>query len=176
MRFVVGPDKVLVPDVLERLPGRGIWLKASRSILLEACKKDSFSCVSRTSVKVPEGLENIVEALLRKHCLEVLGIAGGSGQLVAGYEKVKSIIKIEKIGTLILAKDAAVDGANKIKRLVSGVQTINCFSGVELGVAIGREKLVYAIIKPGGFATKLLNESSRLLGFQENASISNLNE
>src|SRR6476469_3890346 len=33
IRFVVGPDRKIVPDLAARLPGRGIWLSASRDVL-----------------------------------------------------------------------------------------------------------------------------------------------
>src|SRR6201994_1370080 len=33
IRFVVGPDRQLVPDLAARLPGRGIWLSACRDVL-----------------------------------------------------------------------------------------------------------------------------------------------
>jgi predicted RNA-binding protein YlxR (DUF448 family) len=73
VRFVVGPDKVVVPDILERLPGRGFWLKASRHIVFNACKENVFSRSARTSVTVPEDLIELVERLLRQHCLEIFG-------------------------------------------------------------------------------------------------------
>src|SRR5271167_3598140 len=33
IRFVVGPDRQIVPDLAAKLPGRGIWLSASRNVL-----------------------------------------------------------------------------------------------------------------------------------------------
>jgi hypothetical protein len=33
IRFVVGPDRRIVPDLTARLPGRGIWLSASADVL-----------------------------------------------------------------------------------------------------------------------------------------------
>lgn len=33
IRFVVSPDRVLVPDLAGKLPGRGIWLSASRDVI-----------------------------------------------------------------------------------------------------------------------------------------------
>ena len=33
IRFVVGPDRQIVPDLAARLPGRGIWLSASADVL-----------------------------------------------------------------------------------------------------------------------------------------------
>ena len=33
IRFAVSPDGIIVPDVLEKLPGRGIWVSADRAAL-----------------------------------------------------------------------------------------------------------------------------------------------
>lgn len=33
IRFVVGPDRQIVPDLAAKLPGRGIWLSASKDVL-----------------------------------------------------------------------------------------------------------------------------------------------
>jgi len=74
----------------------------------------------------------------------------------------------ENSGVLVFASDGAEDGKNKISRLLTDNPIINCFSGSELGAAIGMGRLVHAVITPGGFAEKLLGETSRLLGFQEN--------
>jgi predicted RNA-binding protein YlxR (DUF448 family) len=176
VRFVVGPDKVLVPDILGRLPGKGLWLKSSRNVISDACKKNVFSRHASTPIMVPEDLIGLVEGLLRKRCLEIFSLAKRAGQLVGGYEKVRSILLIEKVGVLFMASDTAKDGKNKISGLAISAPTINCFSGSELGAAIGRERLVHAVIKPGGFTQKILSETSRLLGFCDNTPIYKLNK
>ena len=176
VRFVVGPDKVIVPDIVGRLPGKGFWLKSSKSVIFDACKKNIFARHARTSVTVPEDLIGLVEGLLRKRCLEIFGLAKRAGQMVGGYEKVRSILLIEKVGVLFMASDIAKDGKNKISGLATGATIINCFSGSELGAAIGRERLVHAVIRPGGFAQKLLSETSRLMGFCDNTPIYKLNK
>ena len=176
VRFVVGPDTVIVPDILERLPGKGLWLKSSKSVVFDACKKNVFSRHARTPVLVPEDLIGMVEGLLRQRCLDIFGLAKRAGQMVGGYEKVRSILLAENAGVLFMASDTAKDGKNKISRLATGSPIINCFSGSELGAATGRERLVHAVIRPGGFAQKLLSETSRLLGFCDNAPIYKLNK
>ena len=35
IRFVIGPDHQLVPDLVARLPGRGMWLSASGDVVEE---------------------------------------------------------------------------------------------------------------------------------------------
>ena len=170
LRFVVGPEKVVVPDILGCLPGRGFWLKSSKKVISAACKKNIFSRYARTSVTVPEDLVDMVESLLRRRCLEIFGLARRAGQMVGGYEKVKLILLAEKVGVLFMASDVAHDGKNKIDRLVVDTPIINCFSGCELGAAVGRERLAHAAVKSGGFTQKLRSETSRLLGFCENVS------
>src|ERR1700690_439040 len=43
IRFVVGPAGEAVPDIKRKLPGRGIWITASRDALEEAIKRKVFS-------------------------------------------------------------------------------------------------------------------------------------
>src|SRR3984885_6722487 len=43
IRFVVGPEDRLVPDVAGKLPGRGIWVSADRDRLRQAVAKHLFA-------------------------------------------------------------------------------------------------------------------------------------
>ena len=62
IRFVVGPEDDIVPDLDEKLPGRGLWLSAEADVLKTACVKNSFARAARRGVKVPDGLSDRVEA------------------------------------------------------------------------------------------------------------------
>jgi predicted RNA-binding protein YlxR (DUF448 family) len=166
VRFVVGPNSVIFPDISERLPGRGLWLTASRGIILEACAKNIFSKATRAKVDVPEDLVDRVEKLLRQHCLAIFGLARRAGQVTGGYEKVRSFLSGETPGVLFAASDGAEGGLNKVGALAPGVPLVDCFSGSELGAAIGRDRLVHAVVSSGGFAQSLLAESARLSGLQ----------
>ena len=171
MRFVVGPDGVIVPDISERLPGRGLWLSASRDIIGEACAKNVFAKAARgqVQVSVPDDLSDRVEQLLRQRCLEIIGLARRAGQMVGGYEKVRSYFKTETAGVLIAANDGAEDGRSKISALAPEIPLFDCFNGGELGAAIGRDRLVHAIITEGGFANSLLVEANKLVGLQKSS-------
>jgi len=52
IRFVVGPDDRIYPDVLGKLPGRGMYVTADRAIL-EAATKGQFSRSAKKAVSVP---------------------------------------------------------------------------------------------------------------------------
>ena len=36
VRFVVGPDGQIVPDLADKLPGRGIWVTADRGLITKS--------------------------------------------------------------------------------------------------------------------------------------------
>ncbi|MCK5887622.1 MAG: DUF448 domain-containing protein [Alcanivorax sp.] len=43
IRFVVGPEAKIYPDLGQKLPGRGIWVKADRASIEKAVQKGLFS-------------------------------------------------------------------------------------------------------------------------------------
>ena len=43
IRFAVSPDGQVVPDLAEKLPGRGIWVSADRAAVEKAVKKGLFA-------------------------------------------------------------------------------------------------------------------------------------
>ncbi len=78
LRFVVGPENVIVPDLGERLPGRGIWVSADRDALQKAGDKKLFTRAAKMQVTVPEDLVKRVEMLLVKRCMDVIGRSEGA--------------------------------------------------------------------------------------------------
>ena len=61
IRFVVGPDGQIAPDIAGKLPGRGIWVSADRAALEKAAKKGLFARAARQPVTVPDDLLALVE-------------------------------------------------------------------------------------------------------------------
>ena len=89
LRFVVGPDDRAVPDIEEKLPGRGLWLVAERQLLDAACQNNLFGKRVHRKVEMKNDLVFLVEALLSKKCIELLQIARCSGALTAGKSEVR---------------------------------------------------------------------------------------
>ena len=56
IRFVAGPDGVVVPDLAAVLPGRGLWLLADRASVEKAVLKGHFAKAARAQVKAPPDL------------------------------------------------------------------------------------------------------------------------
>ena len=107
IRFVVGPDGQIVPDILEKLPGRGIWVSAERSALETAVKKGLFARSAKQPVTVPDDLFEQTEKLLARRLVNMISLARKAGQAVTGYEKVKSLLENEQAKLLVQASDGS---------------------------------------------------------------------
>ncbi len=166
LRFVIGPEGGLVPDLGGKLPGRGIWLTSSRTALERAMAKRLFARAARRPAAVDPDLADAVEDLLARRCLDLLGLARRAGGLVTGFEKVKAMLRDGRAAILIEASDAARHGRAKLCRLADGATVIEIFAAAELSLALGHENVVHAALAPGRLADRLLAECRRLGGFR----------
>lgn len=163
VRFVLGPDGTVVPDVDERLPGRGLWVAADRSALIEAVRRNLFAKAAGAAARPPADLVERVEAALRRRCLDLLGLARRAGAVVAGFDQVEAALKEGGVALVLVARDAASQAA-KLRRLAGELPFFANLERGELGRALGRDELVYVAVGPGGLARKLERELVRLDG------------
>lgn len=162
IRFVIDPEGRVTPDLKERLPGRGLWVTATRPILDQAVAKHAFSKAAKQSVKAAPDLPERVTELAKREVAELLGLARKSGQLVAGFEKVDAALRAGKVRVLVAASDGAEDGRGKLARIAgSGVEICAPLTAAELAQALGRAHAVHAAIKAGGIAEKTIIASRR---------------
>src|SRR3954467_8586567 len=105
IRFVVGPDGTVVPDVKRKLPGRGIWITATRAAVEEAMAKRIFARGFKRDVRVADDLAALTETLLERSALDALAIAGKAGQVVAGFGKVEDALTSGEAIALLHAAD-----------------------------------------------------------------------
>ena len=75
IRFVVAPDRAVIPDLAAKLPGRGIWLSARRDVLETARARGAFQRAARSPVTVSPDLVATVQAGLERRVTEMLGLA-----------------------------------------------------------------------------------------------------
>jgi uncharacterized protein len=169
LRFAIGPDGVLVPDLAARLPGRGLWLTPQREVLALAMRKNLFAKAAETGVTVAADLPDRVEMLLARRCLEILGLARRAGEAVAGFEKVREWLAAGRAAVLLAARDGAEDGRRKLRALGSDLRLIELFEAAELAQALGREHVIHAAIAPGRLAERVAGEADRLAGFRQPA-------
>lgn len=166
IRFVLGPDGVVVPDIGACLPGRGLWLSAGRDMVNTAMAKNLFAKGFRRKVTVPTDLPDRIERLLLRRCLELIGLARRAGQAVVGFEKVRGELNAGRGALVLAAADGAADGRDKIRALASALPLVAVFNSDELGAAFGRDHAVHAVLASGRLAGSLRLEAGRLAGFR----------
>ncbi len=164
LRFVVGPDRMVVPDLLARLPGRGIWLSARRDVLETARIRGAFARAAKGSVSVPADLVDRVEIGLTRRVTELLGLSRRAGQAVCGFQKARERLQAGRAALVIQASDGSVD---ERARFVSGAKDIPVacpLPAAALGAIFGRDQVVHVVIAPGRLAESLAIEAQRLAG------------
>ncbi|MBY6164336.1 RNA-binding protein [Pseudooceanicola nitratireducens] len=165
IRFVVGPDNMIVPDLMEKLPGRGIWVSSDRTALDTAVAKKLFARAAKQPVTLPEDLTGLVETALVNRVTSLLAMARKSGDAVAGYEKVKDWLSKDYADVLIQASDGSERGKNKLSTPYGG-SFIGWLTSNELGLAFGRETVIHAALGTGGLSKRVVEEAARLRGLR----------
>jgi len=165
IRFVIGPEGQVAPDLAEKLPGRGIWVSADRAALDKAAQKRLFSRAARQAVTVPDGLTDHVETLLAARVVNLISLARKSGGAVCGYEKVKSKLTGEEAQVLIQASDGSERGKSKLSTPYRG-DFIGWLTAAELGPAFGRQTVIHAALDAGGLSKRVVEDAARLKGLR----------
>jgi predicted RNA-binding protein YlxR (DUF448 family) len=176
IRFVLGPDDVLVPDTEAKAEGRGVWLSLNRELVAEAVKKKVFARSLKTEVKLPDDLPALTQLRLEQRYLSALGMARKAGQLTFGATKVQSLIRTGDLIALITATDAAEDGRSKmvgpLKALhyaaaeeeIEGFEVphFELLSSEQMGLALGLENVIHAALTRGAAAQAAVEKARRL--------------
>ena len=171
IRFVAGPDGSVVPDLARKLPGRGVWVEATREALALAVKKNAFARSAKAPLKPAQDLPGQVEALLHRRCLEQLGLARREGALISGFEKTASAISSGKAGWWIEAQDGAPDGRRKLLAVRArsprpDLPMCGAFTAEQLGVSTGGETVIHVALLAGRRAERWTEEVRKLAGFR----------
>lgn len=166
IRFVLGPDGQVVPDILGKLPGRGVYVAADRAAVAKAVAKKLFARGLKAQVQIPDGLIDEVERQLARRVVDLISLARKSGAAVAGYEKVKDWLSKEEALILLQAVDGSGRGKSKLSTPHFG-HYIGWLTADELGLAFGRETVIHAALASGGLAQRVVEEAQRLRGVRK---------
>lgn len=154
IRFVVGPDSVVVPDLKRNLPGRGCWVSADRLHVDQAAAKNLFSRAFKAKVEVPPEFGAMVDRLLARSALGMLGLARKAGAAVFGATKVEDAVRGGAALLVLHAEEAAEDGVRKISQArratvhLGGpaIRAYKLFPEAELGLALGGTNVIHAAV------------------------------
>lgn len=165
MRFVLSPDRILVPDLAERLPGRGMWLSAKADVLEQAIRRGAFAKAARGAVLAPPDLRATVEDGLRGRIRDLVGFARRAGQAVSGWQAAREWLLTGRAGLMV----QATDGSPAEKARLIGhrqVPVAEPLSAEELGAPFGRDRSVHVAIARGRLADRIAAEAARLAGLR----------
>lgn len=165
IRFVVGPEGQVFPDIMGKLPGRGIYVSAERSALEMAVKKGLFARAAKQAVNVPDDLLDQVETQLVRRVVDLISLARKGGEAVSGYEKVKDWLVKDYAQVLIQASDGSERGKSKLSTPADGT-FIGWLAADELGMAFGRQTVIHVVLAAGGLAPRVVEEAARLKGLR----------
>lgn len=164
VRFVVSPERILVPDLVAKLPGRGIWLSARRDVLETARTRGAFVRAARGPVTVPADLVDMVQSGLARRITELLGLTRRAGQAVCGFQKAREWLLAGRAGLIVQATDGSRDERTRFLSGARDAPVAAPLSGAALGAVFGRDHVVHVAIAHGRLAEALSIETHRLSG------------
>jgi len=174
IRFVIDPGGEVVPDVKRKLPGRGIWITASRAAIEDAAKRNVFARGFKRDVRIAGDLAAQTDQLIERAALDALAIAAKAGVVISGFTRVEAAVGGEDILALIHAADAGDEGRRKLdaarRRQATEkspeIAVIDAFTGAQLDLALNRPNVVHAALLAGPGSETFLTRVARLRYFR----------
>jgi len=174
IRFVISPDGEPVPDLKRRLPGRGLWITASRAALQTAVARKIFARGFKREVRVPAALLASIERLSESSALDALAIAHKAGKVAIGFAKTEAAIERAHVAGVLHATDAAPDGVRKLYAALHRVfdadtdklPVITSLTSAQLDLALGRSNVIHAALLAGPESETFLARAARLDRFR----------
>jgi uncharacterized protein len=176
IRFVVAPSGEVIADLKRKLPGRGLWVSASRQAVAEAVRRNHFGKGFKRDVRVAPTLPKDTENLMVRSAVEALAMAAKAGEVVAGFAKVEGALQAHQAVALIHAADGAADGIRKLDAILRQnagkaaespeFPVIGVLTSEQLDLALGRSNVIHAALLAGAAGKTFLSRSQILVRYR----------
>jgi len=172
IRFVRSPDGVVVPDLKHRLPGRGVWVGATRAALETAIRKKLFARGFKADAMADPDLPEMVDRLLAGRVLGLLGLARKAGEAFAGHDQVARAARRGPLAVVFHAADGAEDGLRKIRAALTAggqaktVPLLRELTSQQLSLALGLANVIHAAVPAGRTGRAVADEALRLARYR----------
>jgi len=171
LRFVLDPDRMVLPDIARKLPGRGAYTCFSRSCLVSAVSKRQFSRSFKGEVTLlPEDeLITMITRLQKERIISLIAMANKAGKTVSGSDSVMDALRKGSVALLVLAEDISADSRTKFTAIAgkTGVKVIDFSFKERLGATLGKEIRTAVAVISLPFADALDRELTRYRNFFE---------
>lgn len=171
LRYVLAPDARLVPDIANKLPGRGVYTCVSMACAARAAEKNLFSKAFRQTI-APTDPDKLYADILRsmeERICSYIALANKAGKVVSGSEMVmENLRRKTSPGKLVLlAHDISEDIGLKIRHLAA-LSEVACYvfsDKVRLGELLGKGLRSAVVVQGEGFVGSLKREIERYRNF-----------
>jgi predicted RNA-binding protein YlxR (DUF448 family) len=174
IRFVISPAGEPVADIKRRLPGRGLWITATRAALRTAIARKVFARGFKREVRIGADFMAATERLIEAAALDALAIAHKAGKVAIGFAKAEAAIAHKAVAGVLHAADAAPDGVRKLQAGLrrrfdaeaDKIAVIGFLSSAQLDLALGRSNVIHAALLAGPESETFLARAARLDRFR----------
>lgn len=170
LRFVLTPDRVAVPDLLSKLPGRGAYTCLNKTCIRDAVTKKQFNRAFKGEVKTvsAEELDRLIVSMMEERIASYVALANKAGRIVSGSDMVMQVLKRQQKERLILF---STDISGEIRQKVVaqaeklGVEHFSLFDKERVGALIGKSLRSVVAVEGHGFVSALKREIERYRNF-----------
>lgn len=175
IRFVVAPDGMLIPDLKQKLPGRGCWVTAQATYIDQAQKTGLFARSLKTKIEISGDLSQLVDELMSKSTLGMINMARKAGQFITGSSKVDHAVRNGEALGCFHSTDAAHDGVRKINQArtffskmveVEIIPSFKLFSSDEMAQAFGDGNYIHGAALAGKAGENVLKRAEALATYR----------
>jgi predicted RNA-binding protein YlxR (DUF448 family) len=180
IRFIADPAGEIIPDLGRRLPGRGVWLKADKAVVVDAIRGKVFAKSLKRPVTAAPDLADKVEALMERRAQDALSLANKAGLVTTGFAQVDALVESGDAAALVHGRDGAEGGQEKLNKKLFAISKargreatlVTCLSTEQLSLAMGRSNVVHAALIHGGATERFLSEAGRLTRYRSGSAAS----
>lgn len=182
LRFVASPADEIVPDLKCKLPGRGVWITATQTMVEQAARRGAFARSLKKQVKVNPDLSVRTGELLEQDALQSLAMANKAGLVGTGAFHVEKALARGTCVAVIEATDGSPDGRRKIGQTVRRIAAerteapqdpaprvvawVHLFTSAQMDLALGRTNVIHAALKAGAASEAFLARCRRLAAYR----------
>jgi uncharacterized protein len=171
LRFVRAPDGQVVPDIKNKLPGRGAYTCLKSTCIHLASERKQFARAFKNDVLGidPGQLQAEIITVMEDRIASYLALANKAGKVVSGSDLVADVLKRKQQGAklVLLATDISEDIGSKIRYLAehNGVPHLTIFNKDRFGDLLGKGLRSVVVIQDDGFIETLNKEIDRYRNF-----------